>query len=170
MNRLARLAVATATFALASVAHAATDGDLAENGAASEGSTDIQLVKSVSVQITALDDLDMGMFARLDEAVTATDEVCVFASGLTYFVTASSASGAFNLTGTTDGEIIPYTVSWGGEELAADTQITTAQTGTDDACPAEGNASYTVSVAAADFNAVGYDTYTDTLTLSVVPE
>ena len=170
MKTLARTLVAGASLGLAGHALAATDGDIAENGAASEGSSDIQLVKQVSVQITLLDDLDLGTFARLDEAATATDDVCVFSSGITYFVTASSASGAFVLTGTNDGETIPYSVNWGGEQLTPDTQIATAQTGTDTTCDADGNASYSVSVEPADFNAATYDTYTDTLTLSVVPE
>ena len=164
------LALGASSLALAGGALAATDGEIAEDGAASSGTSDVQIIKQVSVQVTLLDDLDLGTFARLDEAATATDDICVFSSGVTYFVTVDSANGAFALAGANSGDTIPYSVSFNGEALTFGTQIGTAQTGTDTTCDGDGNAAYTVSVDPADFNAASYDTYTDTLTVSVVPE
>ena len=172
---------------------AATDGALATGGGDSEGTVDISLVKQVSIQITRMDDLAIGTFASLDEAVTVTDEVCVFTTGVDFLVGASSTSGAFELTGRDSGHRLPYTVSWGDETLATgeaadsildtvpgilgaaaggpvDTAFSSVQSVTDAACEGAGNASYSVTIAAEDFNAAPRDAYTDTLTLSVTPE
>ena len=77
----------------------------------------MSIVKQVSVQITRIDDIELGEISRLDEALTVTDEVCVFSSGVPYAVGVSSAGGAFALTGAESGHELPYAVSWAGELL-----------------------------------------------------
>lgn len=151
---------------------AATDGSLALDGAASSGTSDLTIVKQVSVQITSMDDLDFGTYAQLSADQVLTDDVCVFASNTTYFVTATSANGSFAMVGSDPANTMNYAVSWGTEALTYDTQIGTAQTGSanDATCGGTENASYSVTVALADFNAADYDTYTDTLIVSIVPE
>ena len=175
---------------------AATDGTLTTGGGVSEGSSDIGLVKQVSVQITGLDDLALGSFAALDEAVTVTDEVCVFTTGVDFLVEASSTSGAFALVGESSGHRLPYTVRWGEETLATgsggggggsfldnvpgilgappggatDTALSSVQSLAGTGCEGEGNASYSITIAAEDFNAAPHDDYTDTMTLSIAPE
>ncbi len=167
-----KVGVITIPFALAGHVLAATDGALEFNGDASTGNSDVSIVKQISVQITNMDDLDLGTHAQLSADQEATDDVCVFASNTTYFVTVSSANGTFQMVGADPANTLDYSVKWGATPLTYDTQIGVAQTGdpTDASCGGTDNASYTVTVAQADFNAATYDTYSDILTVSIVPE
>lgn len=167
-----KASLAAIAFTSASALLAATDGNLAMDGAASNGTSDLTIVKQVSVQITSMDDLDFGTHAQLAADEVETDDVCVFASNTTYFVTVSSANGAFQMVGSDPANTINYGVSWGSDALAYDTQIGVAQSGNaiDSTCGGIDNASYTVTIAQADFNAATYDTYTDTLIVSIIPE
>jgi len=171
-NRLFKAGAVTIPFILAGHALAATDGALKFDGEASTGNSDVSIVKQISVQITNLDDLDLGTHAQLSADQEATDDVCVFASNTTYFVTVSSANGNFQMVGADPANTLDYSVRWGATPLTYNTQIGVAQTGDplDVTCGGSSNASYTVTVAQADFNAATYDTYSDILTVSIVPE
>lgn len=172
MKTIFKAGIVAIPLTMAGHAIAATDGSLAFDGNASSGNSDVSIVKQVSVQISYVDDLDLGTHAQLSSDQQATDDVCVFASNITYFVTVSSANGAFQMVGTDPANTLDYSVSWGAIPLTYDTQIGAAQTGdaNDATCGGTQNASYTVTVAQADFNAATYDTYSDTLTVSIVPE
>ncbi|MFK7860422.1 MAG: hypothetical protein AB8B64_16505 [Granulosicoccus sp.] len=172
MNKSLKVGIFTIPLTLAGHALAATDGGLVTNGAASTGSSDVSIVKQVSVQITNVDDLDLGTHAQLSADVVATDDVCIFASDTTYFVTVSSVNGDFQLVGTDPANTMDYDVRWGATQLSYNTQIGTAQVGdpSDATCGGTENASYSVTVAQADFNAASYDTYTDTIIVSIIPE
>ena len=173
MIRLTKYLVLGATgasLALAAPAFA-QDGELGTGtGASSTGTSTITVTKEQSIQITQLDDLTLSAEApQITEALTATDEVCVFGSDDAYTVNASSAGG-FALTGT-DGNTasIPYTVDFGGQALAGAAAV--ALTGGTVECAAEGegegNTAYTVTVTPEAYNAAPSGTYTDTLTLTV---
>ena len=172
MNRFFKAGIIAIPLTVAGHALAATDGSLVFDGAASSGDSDLSIVKQISVQITNMDDLDLGTHAQLSTDQAATDDVCVFASNITYFVTVSSANGAFQMVGSDPANTLDYSIRWGATPLTYNTQIGTAQTGdaNDATCGGTENASYTVTVAQADFNSATYDTYSDTLTVSIVPE
>lgn len=172
MKKIIKAGLIAIPLSLAGNAMAATDGSLAFDGAASDGNSDVTIVKQVSVQISNMDDLDLGTHPQLTADETATDDVCVFTSDTTYLVTVSSANGAFEMVGTDPANTLNYSVQWGATPLTYNTQLATPQTGdaVDATCGGTDNASYTVTIAQADFNAATYDTYTDTLTVSIIPE
>ena len=151
-------------------ASAATDGTL---GTTSTGTSDVILVKENAVQITDVGDLDLGLASSLDADVSASDDVCVFNSTAAYTVNISSDNGAFELISGTD--TIDYEVSWATTGAAAPVSYNTDVTGnlgdrTSPTCGGGTNATFEVTVAAADFNAALPGTYEDTLTLLITPE
>ena len=150
---------------------AAQDGNL---GGTSEGESIVTIIKQNAVQITNVADLDLGSHATLAADLSANDDVCVFNSTATYKITVSSANGGFKLMdGTAE---IPYSVEWSanGDAAApiADGTALASMIGdrTSLNCNGGTNANFSATVAAADFNAAGPGTYTDTLTLLVEPE
>ena len=166
-----KLAVlASALVASGSLMAAPTQGTL---GATSSGTSDVTIIKENAVQITGVADLDLGTHATLAADVSVNDDVCVFNSTATYSITVSSANGGFNLSDGTNN--IPYSVDWssGGAAVAlTDGALLGSLTGdrTSLNCGGSTNANFSATVAAADFNAAGPGTYTDTLTLLVKPE
>lgn len=151
-------------------ASAATDGTL---GATSMGTSDVILVKENAVQITNVGDLDLGLASSLDADVVASDAVCVFNSTAGYALTVTSANGSFELDSGAD--TIAYAVTWATTGAAAPVQYGSDLTGnlgdrTSPTCGGGTNATFEVTVAAADFNAALPGTYEDTLTLLVTPE
>jgi len=156
--KLFRVAMIASLAALSGSAMAAVDGNL---GATSEGTSLIQIGKDNLVQITKLDDIDLGTHGNLTETATGTDEVCVFSSTGAYGITITSDNGLYALTDPNANTNIPYSIVWTANMLgnSADTD-----------CNGETNASYEISVTAADFNAADPGSYTDTLTLKVIPE
>lgn len=150
---------------------AAQDGTI---GATSQGTSDVTLVKENVVQITGVADLDLGIHNSTATALTAFDDVCVFNSTTNYAVTVSSANAAYELRSGTDA--IPYTVNWTD---SSNTPVALSngnpaggmsgdQTSLN--CGGTNNASFAVSVTAADFNSANPGTYTDVLTLMIEPE
>ena len=169
--KLFRIALIASLTAMTGSAIAATQGTI---GNTSTGTSDININKGNAVQITDVDDIDLGTSGNLSATATQSDSVCVFSSTGAYNVTVTSSNGSFILTDTNTTTDIVYTVDWTVGTLAAVT-YNTAITGlvadsTAIDCGATTNATFTVSVAAAAFNAADPGSYTDTLTLLVQPE
>ena len=149
---------------------AATDGTL---GADSSGTSDVMIVKDNVVQLSDVGDLDLGSFNSLTADLSASDAVCVFNSTASYKVTVDSSYGAYELR---DGaEAIPYAVNWIVGAVTAPMAHGVENAGnlgdrTSPNCNGGTNASFEVTVAAADFNSALPGTYTDTLTLMIEPE
>ncbi len=168
-----KLAVLASTLVASGSVMAATQGSL---GLDSTGTSIVTIIKQNAVQITDVDDLDLGNHATLAGPASDSDDVCIFNSTGNYRVTVTSNNGSFNLT--SGGNLIPYTFEWAANgNPAAAVTYNTAVTGlTGDSssltCAGSGgtNASFGVTVAAADFNAAAPGTYTDTVTLFVEPE
>lgn len=169
--KLFRIAMIASLTAMSGSVLAATDGTL---GATSTGTAIINIAKGNAVQITDLDDIDLGTQGNLTATASQSDDVCVFSSTGGYNITLTSANGAFVLSDANTTTDIAYTVDWTAGTTTAVT-YNTAITGligdsTAVDCNATTNASFTVSVAAAPFNAADPGGYTDTLTMLVQPE
>lgn len=169
--KLFRIAALATLTAMSGSAMAATDGLL---GATSTGTAIINIAKGNAVQITNLDDINLGAQGNLTATATQSDDVCVFSSTGGYNITLTSANGTFELTDASTTTNIPYTVDWiaGTTTTAVYNTPITGLTGDSTAvdCNAGTNATFSVSVAAPDFNAADPGSYTDTLTMLVQPE
>lgn len=169
--KLFRIAVLASLTAMSGSAFAATQGQL---GATSTGTAIINISKGNAVQITNLDDINLGAQGNLTATATESDDVCVFSSTGGYNITLTSTNGVFELTDANTTTSIPYSVDWiAGTTTTAvyDTAIT-GLTGDSTAvdCNAGTNATFSVSVTAPDFNAADPGNYSDTLTMLVQPE
>ena len=177
MHQFRNLALAAAAAVASGPAFAATQGTL---GPTSTGSLNITATIPALVQISALDDIALGTFSGA--AMSGGDDVCVFSNTGGYSVTASGdgAGGAFELTGATAAEPLPYGVQWAttagatsGTALTPGTALTgLVGTFTNPSCQAGAalNARVLVAVTADDLGVVSADTYTGTLTLTVEPQ
>ena len=170
MKNVKLLLVASA-LAVSGTALAATDGTL---GATSSGSSVVTIIKDNAVQISDVNDLDLGTHATLAADATASDGVCVFTSTSAYRVTASNVSGTFALV---DGaNSIAYSLTWAVGAGAPVTMVNgtaiTSLSGdnTSLTCGGATNSTFEATVTSAAFNAAAPGTYTDTVTLLVEPE
>lgn len=163
--KISKILLAGSALVMSGSALAATQGSL---GATSSGTSLVTVVKEEAVQISNIDDINLGTHDFLAADAVGSDDVCVFNSTGNYAVTVTSASGSFELQSGTDA--VAYGVTWNGADatggqltdLAGDVNSPTCNGGT--------NATFEVTVAVADFNAADSGTYTDTLTLAIVPE
>lgn len=163
------LAVAIASAVVVSgSAVAATDGTL---GLTSTGTSVVTIIKENAVQISNVNDLDMGTHSALAADASANDDVCVFSSTSGYNITVSSANGALELQDAATTTPVPYALTWDTAPVTLGSTIT-GLTGDNTSlnCGGGTNANFAVTVASADFNAAAPGTYTDTLTLLVQPE
>ena len=169
--KLFRIAMIASLTALTGTAIAATDGTL---GSTSTGTSIINIAKQNAVQITDVDDIDLGTAGNLTATATESDSVCVFSSTGAYNITLSSTNGSFELSDTNTTTNIPYSVDWtvGTATTAVYNTAITGLVGDSTAvdCGATTNATFSVSVTAANFNAADPGNYSDTLTLLVQPE
>ncbi len=165
-----KLAVLASSLIASGSLMAATQGNL---GLESEGSSIVTIIKQNAVQISNVNDLDLGTAAFLAADASANDDVCIFNSTASYQVTVTSTNG-MNLVDGTD--MIPYAVEWsanGGAAVGVSDGVPVTGLVGDQAsldCNGGTNANFSATVAAADFNAAAPGTYTDTLTLLVEPE
>jgi hypothetical protein len=168
------LAVAAwATFA-ASNAFAATQGTL---GATSQGSLNITLTIDALVQISALNDIDLGTYTGGGN-ITGVDDLCVYSNIGGYHITATGngAGSAFQLIGA--GATIPYAVEWAdsagaqtGDPMTSGTVLTNQSgTFTTPNCGGGNNARVIVTVNSTDLAAAPAQAYTGVLTLVVAPQ
>ena len=154
------------------LAQAATQGT---TGATSSGSSTLSIGKLSNVQVSAIDDIDMGDWAFLATDMIGTDQICVFSSNTTYQITFDQTGGNFLLEGDATTDTIPYTVLFTGLGVPAMATPGTPITGQlgnplDPSCLGVLNAGYTVTVAAADFNEAEADNYSAVLEILVEPE
>lgn len=165
MKKFTLAAVASVVLASGS-AIAASDGTL---GLTSTGTSVVTIIKENAVQISNVNDLDLGTHSSLAANAVAADDVCVFSSTTGYNLTVTSANGVFELQ---DGaEAIPYDLSWNTAPVT-EGGVMSGLTGDNSSlnCGGGTNAAFEVTVAAADFNGAEPGSYTDTLTLLVQPE
>lgn len=169
--KLVRIALIASLVAMSGNAISATDGTL---GATSTGTAVINIAKQNAVQITNLDDIDLGTAGNLSATASASDDVCVFSSTGGYNITITSTNGAFELEDGNTTTPIPYSLDWtaGATTPVAYSTPITGMIGDSSATDCSGgtNATFEVSVTPADFNAAEPGSYTDTLTMLVQPE
>jgi alanine-alpha-ketoisovalerate/valine-pyruvate aminotransferase len=166
-----RIAMIASLTAMTGTVMAATDGTI---GATSTGTSIINIGKGNAVQITDVDDIDLGTTGNLAATATQSDSVCVFSSTGGYNITLTSSNGSFILNDANTTTDIAYSIDWtaGGTTTAVYNTAITGLVGdsTSVDCGATTNATFAVSVTAANFNAADPGSYTDTLTLLVQPE
>lgn len=168
------LAVAVLGAAAAGMANAATDGTL---GATSQGSLNITLTIDPLVQISDLDDIDLGTFTGTGP-MTGSDNVCVYSNngGFNITATGNGAANAFTLAGSS--ATIPYSVEWAntsgatsGTSMSTGTPLngqTPTFAGAD--CGGGTNTTVLVTVGTADLGVAPTDSYAGVLTLLVAPQ
>lgn len=171
MKKLKIAAIASALVVSGS-AMAASDGTL---DTTSTGTSIVTIIKQNAVQITNVNDLNLGTHAVLAADQVAADDVCVFSSTSGYNLTVTSANGAFNLQDSATATPIPYTMSWttaAGSSAVGYGSAIAGLTGDNVSldCSAGTNANFEITVSSADFNSADPGTYSDTLTLLVQPE
>jgi hypothetical protein len=187
-NCMLKALVAVAALGLTVTARAATDGAL---GTTSTGTSVVTLTTGDAYQITQVSDINIGpVVLPAAAAATGTDFNCVYTNNATgnYHVTLSSANGAgagFRLTNGVD--TINYQAGWTGvtgSNFAANSCTAVPGTGCTDGvispavqtganniinCGGFTNATLSVSVPAANINAVPAGAYVDTITILVSP-
>ena len=180
MKKLLTLVIASASLA-ALPAMAANDGSL---GATSTGDLDINLTVSDIVQISKLTDITLAQNAGGGAEGTST--ACVYANGdgkYNLLIAGSSDANGDTLQLNENGvgtSTVDYSVDF--SDGTASTSTTTSLVGAANAvsgftgnatsadCAGGTNATISVSVAAADYQAAVVGTYSDTLVLTVAPE
>jgi len=150
-----------------------SDGSL---GSTSEGTSVITIVKEDAVQITGVDNLEMGIRGgSITTNLSVSDAVCVFSSTGGYSLTVTSANAAFILSDVGSSTDIPYTLEWTTSVSTQTLAYNTALQGlTGDSnsldCNGSTNATLSVSLTPASFNNADPGSYQDTVTLLVQPE
>lgn len=170
-----QLAVATTAFAVAGIASAATQGQLAGGTtgfASSDGTADVLLIKDDAVKISDLNDFDFLTLTTAPADLVKTDDVCVFNSTATYKITISSPN-AFVMQGDLVGDVMPFSLTWGGTAVTSGTPLTGLVGDRSDPDCADVTPTLTafeVTIAKADFDAAPVGSYSETVTLMVEPE
>ncbi|MDF1822938.1 MAG: hypothetical protein P1U64_15270 [Alcanivoracaceae bacterium] len=163
--------VAAAGLMASGSAMAATQGTV---GATSSGSSIVSILIPDLIRITNLADITFADYNGDGLDRTLGSPACVRTNGATtYGIVATSANGLYELNpslGTTT-TTIPYTVTWGGTNLAYNTNL--AAQGVDSttlgACTAVAD-KLQVTITGANLDAAEADSYQDTVTLTVTPE
>ena len=180
MKKLLSTAIASAALVASAGSLAANDGSL---GTTSTGDLDISLTISDVVQISKMTDITLAQNAS--GGADGSDTVCVYANGDGNYNLLMAGSGdangdALELDGAATS--VAYSVEF--TDGTASTTQTSALVGAANAVSgfngnataadcggaAATNATITVSVSPADYQAAAVDTYTDTLVLTVAPE
>ena len=171
------MAIALGLFATGSV-YAATQGSL---GATSTGTLNITATVNNLVQITNLNDIDLGTFTGTGN-LTGNDTLCIYRNGSgTYQITATGSGTGSAFTVTDGSNTLPYTVDYTSDLLGTPTTTTmstgsalTGQAGVDSAsttCAGGGdNAQVDITISNADLTSAPAGAYSGTLTLVVAPE
>ena len=148
------------------------DGEL---DSTSEGTSEITIIKQDAVQITGINDIDMGISAVLSEDQSVSDDVCVFSSTGGYNLTVTSANNGFLLSDSNTSTDIAYSLEWittASTQLVGYGSQVTGFVGDSNSldCSGSTNASFRVTIVTTNFNSADPGTYTDTMTLLVQPE
>lgn len=180
---ICRLPLATALIFLLSLAGAGlwtgeagaqtTNGTL---GATSTGRVAIRMFSRNAVQITGLDDVDLGTWSGSGR-LEAFEFACVYSSNFTYRVTATSANGQgalFRLKNQ-NGDMVPYRVDW-RDTFYRQRQLRHNQTSVLffaltflRTCGGGSNTRIRIRIAEADLGNAPSGNYADTLTLLIQP-
>ncbi len=174
INKLGKGIALASLMAAAGTAYSATDGTL---GATSTGSLDVRVEIADRVQISGLDDIDLGTYSGSGD-LDGSDAFCVYRNGTGgYEVTISSPQaddGAFRLR--SGDEFIAYSVTFndeaeitGGSAVNSGDKLAGTGSATSVTCGNGSNASLGVSIAAVALQAAPTGVYTDTITLLVEP-
>lgn len=161
---------------MASSVFAATNGQVSKTS--SQGSSDITVNVPKMVRVTGFQDITVTDDQVVNAVVNSTDitaasDACVGGNGnFTYGVTAASG----NADGTTHRlasgtNFVAYTVTWGGTNAPSGTQLTAQtldQQNLGNACSVADKIGITIDDA--NLLVANHGTYTDTLTVTVVPE
>ena len=175
--RTVALSAAAAAMLVPAIATAATDGRLGTTSSTGEVAISARVL--ALVQLSDLDDIDLGDFSGSD--LQAADELCVYSNAGQYRVTATGNGGnggkEFALAGKNLKQDLPYAITWshGGAatRLTSGTTVTvktSAVTGAD--CTFGGgknNAGIQVDISAADAQNASQDTYAGVLNITVAP-
>lgn len=167
--------VAFAASMMAGHAMAATDGSL---GASSTGTTDVTLGIPDRVQISDVKNLGLGTWSGSGDLVGSTS-FCVYRNGgAGYDVTLTTGSGAFDVTSSTSGDTIPFSVkvddsldASAGESLSYNTASSNALLGSSSlTCGGSDNATLQFTFLEASLQGKGTAAdYTGTVTILVSP-
>ena len=167
--------VAAIALGAASFAAAATAGTL---GATSTGTAEIDVVIADRVQVTGLDDINLGTFGGAGDMTGAT-AFCVYRNGTgLYDMTVSSANESGTTFRATDGSnFLSYVVRFDDDADASDgaaigssaQETAIAGNGTSLNCGSSDNASLHVTFAEADLLSADTGSYNDTITVLVEP-
>jgi len=169
---IAAFAFAAVTSLSAMSARGATDGPL---GATSTGSVDLNIAVPNLVQISMLNDVNLGSWAGAN--MTAFERFCVFSTTGSYNVTASSANGVGNRFYLDNaGTTLRYVVRWFDSNNVRQnlrhnqvSNVFSAVTTAPD-CNGVTNSRLRIRVRNNWAGAVPAGTYSDTLTLLIQPQ
>lgn len=142
-------------------------------GATSTSQSDISVTKKDLVQISGIEDLDLGAVSSTEIDLMVSDAICVYVSTAGYQMTATSGNGQFELQDSSGSNSIPYAVSW-ADSSASPTPVGYGRPLTnllgEQVSTGNNNASFAVTVTALDFNNAALGSYTDVLILTISPE
>lgn len=174
MSRVGTILTAVAFgAATAGTAHAANQGDL---GATSQGDLTITLTIDSLVQISDLQDIDLGTFDGTSD-LTGSDNLCVYSNSGGFTITATgTGGGAFELAG--GGTTVPFAVEWANTSGAVTgTALTSGSTKASNSptfsgadCGGGTNTTVLVNVSQTDLGAAPAADYSGLLILQVAPE
>lgn len=159
------IAVSLSLLSMGSIA--ATDGTL---GATSTGSVNITATIDDLVNISRLDDLDMGSLSPSN--LTATEAFCIYRNGTGAYQITATGSGTGGSFAVTDGSIdLPYVLNINGSSVSPGTPLSgTGANQTSIVCGATDNASLTIGFNSTEIAAANTGLYSGVLTLIVAPE
>ncbi|PIQ43017.1 MAG: hypothetical protein COV52_07510 [Gammaproteobacteria bacterium CG11_big_fil_rev_8_21_14_0_20_46_22] len=150
---------------------AATDGSL---GSTSQGSLDISAQIAQLAKITALSDINLGIFSGSALSGSATN-ICVFSNTASNGYSVDLTTSTSGLTISDGTNSAAFTATWndgsggGATSLAYNTPLT-GQTGSSSLTCASGNkATFAVNVPAANMESLPAGSYSTTATLEVTP-
>lgn len=178
-NIFKKLIIGSAVLLASTTALATNDGAL--NTASSGGDLDINVTIQDQIQISNLNDIDLGTYSG-SGALTGSDSVCVYRNGAgNYSMTIdggssggavdAAAAGAFTLQNATADEIT-YTVSYDSAAMTANTAATglTGAHTTSPNCSSGTNKTVEVAITEAELQAAKPGAYVGTLWLTVAAE
>ena len=166
-----RIAVFATLTATSGVAMAATQGT---TGGTSTGSSVLTVTKSAEVQISGIEDITFSDAGFIGAGVVGSSDLCVYSSGGSYTINASSSQAQYSLTDGASGQI-NYSVTWeangGGAVSLAHNTASAAFTGSQagPTCGGSENVTMVVTLDPNTFNSAVAGDYSDTLTLLVAP-
>ena len=167
---LSTLVIGAAITGYALSANAATEGTL---GTSSTGTVEVYIDVEGLVQVTSLNDIDMGSATMTDNVFddqSGTDSFCVFSntSGGDYNVTVTGAN-TFGLSDGTDTIPVEYTYNGGGVAASGDTLEYEIGNSSSVTCEGSTNATLEAAVLGSDLAAAKPGYYSEVITLLVEP-